>query len=130
MAGDDRLFRVHVCYSLPECDAVQSMLAAYGIPAYIRGRNFAGVSPHFLVALNGLRVEVPFVARDEAFRLINEVNKPRRLPESAAFRRHGILYALFFVTMYLFMGFQYLPIWLHWREGVYDEIEGPPHSAL
>jgi hypothetical protein len=121
MAVDDQLFRVHVCYSRPESEVIRSMLIAYGIPVFVRARHFADVNPFMLVALNGLRIEVPFSVRIEAARLIRDVSGVVTLPESKAFRAHWIVFSAVLAAS-LYLGIPYFPIWLHWRNDVSSEI--------
>ena len=124
MVAEDSLFRVHVCYSRPESEVIRSMLLAYGIPVFVRARHFADVNPWMMVALNGLRIEVPFSARIEAAQLIRDVSGAVTLPESKAFRAHWIAFSTLLVLS-LYFGFAYFPVWLRWRGDVYEEIKGP-----
>ena len=125
MTAAAELSRVHVSYSRSECEVIRSMLSAYGIPAYIRGRHFADVQPHLLVAMDGLRLEVPRAAHMEAAKLIRDVRGAATLPESVTFRRHWLVSVIFCSALFFFL--PYCPVWLRWRIDVSEEIEGPAH---
>ncbi len=110
-------------YSRAESEVIRSMLSAYGIPATIQGNHFAEVQPHLLVAMDGLRVEVPVLAQSEALQLIGDVPSAATLPESRAFRSRWIVSSIFF-ALSLFVGLP-CPAWLHWRSEVSEEAKAP-----
>ncbi len=89
------------------------MLKAYGIPAYVNGREVAGNVGHLMVALGGMEIRVPARQQRDALQLLSGVEKDTALPESEAFKKKPVLGALM-LSLSVFFGV-YLPGWLRKR---------------
>ncbi len=71
----DRFVPIAFLYSLPEAAVLECTLRAYGIPAFQPDYWTGSIEPPWMVAIGGLRVEVPESRRDDAIALLYEIDR-------------------------------------------------------
>src|SRR5689334_7769250 len=102
-------------FSRPESEVICSYLVSEGIPATPAERHFATCDGDYLVALNGIRIQLPADFLDQARLLMAGHAQPAELSESRAFARHykaNMLVFVGLVSLLAILGFAYFPHWL------------------
>ncbi len=106
------LATLRTSFSRPESEVICSYLASAGISALPGERHHATCNGDYLVAQQGIRIQVPEALLDEARSILAEAAESPPLSESRAFARHYVANALVFICAFTSLGFVYFPYWM------------------
>ncbi|WP_119390342.1 hypothetical protein [Taklimakanibacter lacteus] len=120
------LATLRTSFSRPESEVICCYLASAGIPALPGERHHATCNSDYLVAQQGIHIQVPEAFLDEARSLLSASTEAPQLSESRAFARHYVANALALLAL-LFtlagLGFGYFPYWLRSQRNAATTIE-------